>query len=300
MDLKELETFVKVAELRSFSKTAEELNVTQPTITNHVQSLEKSLNTILVNRKGRNITLTENGELLYKYAIDILNSCAMARHELYSKSNELVGHLNIESCAVPRKHFLPYLLQSFIEENPKVTFSITGDYTGKSISKLKNRELDFAIVGYTTEDEDIEFVKILEEDILLVLPRSAPYENYSYIDGSEAIKYNLLLKESSLKAREWLYNELKTVGINEEDFKVVGFSDDLDTTRTMISLGLGCSLLAKKSVEQDVALGNCKAVYIKNLDISMKFYFAYPKDRYIFPINHIFKDYVLDYVKLKY
>ncbi len=297
MDLKELETFVKLAEINSFSKTAEELNVTQPTVTNHIQSLEKGLNTVLINRKGRNVTLTENGELLYKYAMDILNSCAMAVHDLYSKSNELVGDLKIESCAVPRKYFLPNILKDFIEENPKITFSITGDYDGKSIEKLKNRELDFAIVAYTTDDIDIEFVKIWEEDIVLALPNSAPYENYSYIDGSEALNYKLLAKESSAGARDLIYKKLGEVGIKEEDFKLIGFCNDLETTRSLVSLGVGCSLLARESVEKDVKEGRYKAVYIKDLNVSMKYYFAYPKDRYMYPINDVFKNFVLNYVK---
>lgn len=66
MDIKQLETFIEVAKLKSFSKAANKLFITQPTVTNHIQNLEKELETVLINRMGKTISLTKAGELLYK------------------------------------------------------------------------------------------------------------------------------------------------------------------------------------------------------------------------------------------
>ena len=82
LDFRQLETFVEVAKLKSFSKAAEILFITQPTVTNHIQNLEKELGLILIDRYGKNISLTDAGHLLYTYAIDILNSCEMAKFDL--------------------------------------------------------------------------------------------------------------------------------------------------------------------------------------------------------------------------
>ncbi len=82
MDLRQLETFIEVANLKSFSRAAEKLYITQPTATNHIQNLEKELETVLINRSGKNISLTEAGSLLYRYAVHIINSCEMAKFDL--------------------------------------------------------------------------------------------------------------------------------------------------------------------------------------------------------------------------
>jgi len=97
MDFRQLETFIEVANLKSFSRAAEKLYITQPTVTNHIQNLEKELGTILINRSGKNISLTEAGDLLYKYAINIVNSCEMAKFDLAAHKGRIQGHLNTRS-----------------------------------------------------------------------------------------------------------------------------------------------------------------------------------------------------------
>ncbi len=73
MDFKQLESFVTIAKVKSFSKAAEKLFLTQPTISNHIHNLEKELGTALFNRTNKNISLTNAGEILFKYAVSILN-----------------------------------------------------------------------------------------------------------------------------------------------------------------------------------------------------------------------------------
>lgn len=113
MDFRQLETFIEVANLKSFSRAAEKLYITQPTVTNHIQNLEKELGTLLINRSGKNISLTEAGSLLYEYAINIINTCEMAKFDLASYKGRIQGHINIYSSSVPRKHILPNIMVSF-------------------------------------------------------------------------------------------------------------------------------------------------------------------------------------------
>lgn len=294
MDLKELETFVKVAEFRNFSKAAEDLKVTQPTITNHIQNLEKKLNSILMDRRGREVVLTESGKLLHKYAIDILNSCAMAQFEIGKSKETIDGTLYIESCAVPRKYLLPNLLDSFLRENPEVRFNITGSKEGNSIEKLRDRKLDFAIIGYRTEDEDIEFIEVLEEDVVLVVPKETRFENYSAIDPRELLNLKLMFKEKSNRDFEYFCSKLEGVGIDIDDIEIIGYCDDLDAIKSLVSLGIGSTFLTKKSIEADVEAGKYKALYIKGLDSSRRFYLSYYKNRDMHIVDYLFKNHILE------
>ncbi len=123
MDFRQLETFIEVADSKSFSRAAEKLYITQPTVTNHIQNLEKELGgTLLINRSGKNISLTDAGELLYKYAINIVNYCEMAKFDLAEHKGRIQGHLSIFSSSVPRKYILPQIIKDFSMKYPNVSF----------------------------------------------------------------------------------------------------------------------------------------------------------------------------------
>ena len=115
MDLRQLETFVEVASLKSFSKAARKLFLTQPTITNHIQNLEKELGTVVINRHGKTISLTEAGNVLCEYALNIINLRNTAYYKLSDYKGRIQGTLEISSSSIPKQYILPSILQSFIK-----------------------------------------------------------------------------------------------------------------------------------------------------------------------------------------
>ena len=113
MDLKQLEIFVAVAKYQSFSKAAKELFLTQPTISAHIQNLEKELGTILVNRNNKIITLTRQGEILFEHAIYILNNCKRAIYDIKEYEGKIEGAIDIACSSIPETYVLPDFLKSF-------------------------------------------------------------------------------------------------------------------------------------------------------------------------------------------
>lgn len=293
MDLKELETFIKVAELKSFSKTAVELSVTQPTITNHIQSLEKELNTRLINRKGRNISLTDSGKVLYRYAIDILNSCKMAKSEISTDSSDLSGHITIQSSTTPRRHLLPNIINSFIQEYEGITFTITDDNNKDAIEKINNRQLDLAIVDYKTKDANIEFVKIFEDKLVLIVPNKAIDKNFDTISKEIFNEYRFILKDDINRNNSDVLNQIEKFGVPKNEVSILGSSTDLETIKTLVSLGSGISILGEINVKEDLKQNNYKVAYLENMDITKEFYLAFPRNRYLSPMNEAFKNHIL-------
>ena len=102
MDLKQLEIFVAVAKYQSFSKAAKELFLTQPTISAHIQNLEKELGTILVNRNNKIITLTKPGEILFEHAIYILNNCKRAIYDIKEYEGKIEGAIDIACSSIQK------------------------------------------------------------------------------------------------------------------------------------------------------------------------------------------------------
>ncbi|HIE0089009.1 TPA: LysR family transcriptional regulator, partial [Clostridioides difficile] len=101
MDFKQLEVFVAVAKHQSFSKAARELFLTQPTVSAHIQNLERELETVLINRSNKVITLTKSGEILYEHAIYILNNCKRAIYDIKEYSGKIEGIIDIACSSIP-------------------------------------------------------------------------------------------------------------------------------------------------------------------------------------------------------
>jgi DNA-binding transcriptional LysR family regulator len=102
INFRQIESFVSIAKHGSFTKAAKELYLTQPTLTGHVQSLENQLGTILMNRCGKSVTLTEAGKILYSHAIEILNMRQQTLFSMAQYEGRLIGELAIAASTVPQ------------------------------------------------------------------------------------------------------------------------------------------------------------------------------------------------------
>lgn len=299
LDFRQLETFVQVARLKSFSKAAEILFITQPTVTNHIQNLEKELGLILIDRYGKSISLTDAGHLLYKYAIDILNSCEMAKFDLASQKSQIKGHLHIYSSSVPRKHLLPIVIKGFLDVYSDVSFTISDKDSKMVVESILDGETDFGIVGARYPTNNLEYIDLMEDKLLLVTPNSPQYpgENFSTVSSDILFQSNFLFREEGSGTRSLIEKTLKKANLSIDKLRISAYIGDTETIKELIALGVGISFLSEKSIKSDLELGKYKAFYIDNLDFSRQFYFAYHKNRQLSPLSETFKKYFIDYIK---
>ncbi len=299
MDFRQLETFVEVAKLKSFSKAAEKLFITQPTVTNHIQNLEKELDTLLINRFGKKVTLTDAGNLLYKYAINILNSCEMAKFDLASYQGKIQGHLHIYSSSVPRKYLLPTIINSFLNTYPDVSFTIGDKDSKKVIRGILDGETDFGILGAKFPSNNLKYIDLMEDRLVLITPNSPkfPGDNFSYIDKDILFREKFIFREEGSGTRSLVENVFEKSKLPINKLNISAYVEDTETIKELVSLGVGVSFLSEKAVQNDLILEKYKVFYIEDLDFIRNFYFAYHKTRQLSPLSETFKNYILEFVK---
>lgn len=295
MDLRQLETFVTVVKLKSFSKAADKLFITQPTVTNHIQNLENELGTILINRNGKSISLTNAGNLLYKNALNIINSFEMTKFQLETFKGQIQGHLDIASSSVPRKYLLPKLISEFLSNYPDVSFTVLDKDSKEVVSSILEGEYDFGIVGANFEGHNLEYINIMEDNLILMAPPDfMPHlDNYSYIELNDIINCNFIFREEGSGTRETIIKALYDNGADMDDIKVVATIEDSESIKELVSLGTGVSFISEKSVGDDLKIGKYKVLRVKDLNINRKFYFVYHKKRQLSPLGETFKNFVL-------
>lgn len=299
MELRQLETFIEVVKLKSFSKASESLYITQPTVSNHIQNLERELDTVLINRYGKNLSLTHAGNLFYKYAVNIINSCEMAKYDLAAYKGKIQGHLHIYSSSVPIRNVLPKLVDGFLSKYPEVSFSLIEEDSRNLINTIIRGDADFGIVGAKYDSKHIEYSELMEDRLLVIVPKSLNYglENYSYIHPKILQEEKILLREEGSGTRKLIENTLEENGIDLDTLDVIGYIDDTESIKELVSLGLGIGFVSEKSIGKNLPMEDYNAYYVEGIDFSRKFYFASHKHRQLSPLSETFKDFVLQNTK---
>lgn len=301
LDLRQLETFIQVANSRSFSRAAEKLYITQPTVTNHVQNLERELGTLLINRSGKNISLTDAGSLLYKYAINIVNSCEMAKFDLAAYKGKIQGHVSIYSSSVPRKYILPRIIHEFLEIYPDVSFTLADNDSKNVTTSIINGDTDFGIVGAKYLSKNLDYIDLMEDRLLLITPNNDSFkeDNLSTIKLEDILKENFLLREEGSGTRKLLESELSKKKLSLNNLNIVAYIEDTETIKELVSLGTGVSFISEKAITEDIKSGRYKAFYIEDFNLAREFYFVYHNKRQLSPLNESFKNFVLEYIDRK-
>ncbi|SHG99911.1 selenium metabolism-associated LysR family transcriptional regulator [Tepidibacter thalassicus] len=297
MDFKQLETFIVIAKHKSFSKAAKELFLTQPTISNHIQNLEKELGTILINRNNKNITLTKPGEILYTHALEILNSRKKALYDLKKYEGKIEGVIELASSSIPETYILPKIIKSFTAKFSDVKFTISHYDSQDAIEEILNEKIHFGFVGTKIPNPQIEYIDLIEDELVLITPYDyniIPSSN-DYISIKSIKNKNLIMRKEGSGTRDIIIKNLKKNNLTLNYFNIIALVESNEAIKEMVRAGLGFSIVSSKSITDYVNCNILKSYKIKELNLKRNFYFTYSKKRIPTPLEKKFIDHVLDF-----
>jgi DNA-binding transcriptional LysR family regulator len=271
MDIRQLEVFAKVFELKSFSKAAEKLGISQPTVSAHVQHLEDTLGKRLFDRIGRKVVPTVEAKVLYRYAVEILRKRDEAIAELFSLDSNSEGTLRIAASNIPGDFLIPHIIPELKKLLPQ-TIIVVEILDSRKVVKLLTESIpdfDIGFVGIEVSDPRLERKKVIEDEIILI---ASPNFRRSSISLKELPELPLFLREADSGTRASVEKALKNSGINPAELKIAGVLGSNTAIKEAVKKGAGFGLVSKYSVSEDVACGRLKAVKIKELEIKRSFY----------------------------
>lgn len=300
MDFKQLQSFVAVVKLRSFSKAAESLYLTQPTISGHIQALEQELGTVLINRNSnKQVSPTRAGEILFQYAVDILNKRENALFSLSKFKGKIEGILEISASTIPEQHFLPDILSKFNKKYPDVQYNLMKYDSQEVIDKILSGEIDFGFVGFKKELNQLDYIEIMEDSIVLIAPVQGKYSNMDTIPASFLAGEKFIMREKGSGTRKVVEKALAKHNIPLDSLNVVAFIENTQTIKECVRKGLGLTFISEKAVAEELAGRVFKILNIEGLEIRRQFYFVYHKTRVLSPLAQTFKEFVLEHKLLK-
>jgi len=272
MKLNQIEIFCKIFELKSFSKAAEVLHLTQPTLTEHMKSLEQYLGTPLIDRLGREVVPTKAGEVFYEYCQKILNLKKEAEQKIKEQEGTLKGELKIGASTIPGEYILPHLIKNFYDNFPEIFITLKVSDTRRIIGDILDNRIELGIIGAIIESSKLEYHKFVKDELVLVVPSQSPWGKCSSITLKKLKEIPLLFREEGSGTQMVIERYLRDHQVNLSDLKVIMRLGSTTAVIQGVKSGVGCSILSRRAIQEDLANGTLKLLPIDHLKIFRDFY----------------------------
>jgi DNA-binding transcriptional LysR family regulator len=288
MDLWRLQVFCRVVELRSFSKAAKAVYLSQPTVSSHIKDLENHFECKLVDRLGREVIPTKAGSLLYDYATKIITLKQEAENALTEFQGKMRGHLTIGGSTIPAGYILPPLLGKFKEDYPKVVVTLIQGDTGGIIRDTLKGNVELGIVGAKAQEAQLVQKKIVDDEMFLIVPRKHRLATRRSVTMDELVSEPFIMREPGSGTRKSMEQVMEKADHPVRTLNVVAEMGSTEAIRQGIKAGVGVSILSECAVREELNTGSLKKLKIQGLSFKRAFYLTVHRHRTQSPLCRTF------------
>lgn len=278
MEIREIATFLQVAQLKSFSKAAKHLGYSQAAVTIQVKQLEKELKVHLFDRIGKQTTLTHQGAVFYEHAAAILRDLEHAK-DAVMESSELTGTLCLGTIESICASIFPPLLKEYHRLYPQVNVSIITDSPETLLDMMNSNAIDI-VYFLDKRMYDDKWIKVLEEpeDIVFVSSFEHPFAACKNLSLSQVIAQPFILTEKNASYRFILEQYLAAQGMAIRPFLEIGNTEFIIN---LLRANMGLSFLPRFTIEADIESGRLAALDVNDFDMRIWRQIVYHKDKWV-------------------
>ena len=289
VDLRQLEIFAKVAEFGSFSKAAEALYLTQPTVSEHIRTLEDEFGVRLLDRLGRGAAVTRAGALLLSYAQRMLALSREARQAMESFQGRMSGELLIGASTIPGEYVLPALIGRFKEKYPDISITLLIGDSQAAVDWVAEGRAELAVVGARLSVRGIEYKELMPDDLVVVVRGTHAWHARKQITLEDLQSEPLLIRERGSGTRAALEGALTEVHTDLSAFRIVGEMGSTQAIKQAVKAGVGVSLMSRRAVEEECRSGLLACLRVKDLKVMRSFHLATHRERSRSPLAEAFR-----------
>lgn len=278
MNFRQLEVFISVVRHSSFSKAAQQLYLTQPTVSTHISSLEDELGVQLVTR-GKTVSATGAGAVFYEYANTLLKMRENAAEVMKGYPNLLTSTIELASSTVPAEYILPSLLSEFREKYPNVNFIIRESNSDAVLQKLLANEVELGFTGADLRNDKCTFKKIKEDELVIITPREEKYEKLRGNMDIESIKTSpFVLRTSGSATQKEADSFLINMGIPIESLKVAAYVESIEAIKQCVKNRMGIAIVSELAIKDMEENGDILVFRVDNSFMKRNLYLVYRND----------------------
>jgi DNA-binding transcriptional LysR family regulator len=273
--LQQLRILKAVASEKSFTRAAEILYVSQPSLSKQIKILENRLGIVLLNRENSTISLTEAGRVFLQYSERILALCEESCRALNDVKNGDRGNLTVGASQTIGTYLMPRVLALFAQNYPQINIKVQVDSTRVIAKNVVNREIDIAVVGGDVPEElkkNLEIENFVEDELILIVPKSHPFalKKHKKINKDDLYHLNFITLNSTSTIRKFIDNILIQNDIETKQFNIIMQLNSIEGIKTAVSLGLGAAFVSSSAIEKEIKLKTVEIITIENIKITRR------------------------------
>jgi len=271
MEDHKLKVFCTVAETKSFSKTSEIIHLTQPAVSLQIQALEEVYETKLFDRSSSTVTLTPAGEVLYKFAKEILHLYANVEKVIGEMTGLVKGSISIGASSTIGNYVLPVLITDFKKTHPKIKVHMLVGNSKRVVELLNSGNVDLGLVEGEVTRQKMAIEKILSDELLLIVPSYHPWAKKKEISISELTKEPFIIREGGSGTRQMIEKFFALHGIAPQDMRISMVLGSTVAIKEAVENGLGVSIVSRWAARKEVKYGSLCLIRIKEQKMIREF-----------------------------
>ena len=295
MDFKQIEAFVNVIRYKGFSKAAEAIFITQPTISAHINALERELQMQLIDRTKKEAVPTAEGRLFYNYALTMLNTREQAIYSLQNYALNINGTVDIKCSSIPGEYIVPPLIAGFRKEYKKATFRMEQSDSYAVIDHIQTHNGEIGFTGHKGND-GLTYKLLVKDKAVLITPREERFLNRQgqAIEIRDIVGESFILREKGSATRDSFEKALRDEGIAYSSVNIAARMNSMEAIKQAVRGGMGISIISEVAAEKDSIDRGYLVFDIDGYDGGREFYMVYDDRFTMSPTAETFKFFVLE------
>lgn len=289
LTLRQMQIFEAVVRLGGYTRAAEELHLSQPTVSMQIKKLSETIGYPLLEKIGNNLLTTAVGDEVYTTSKKILSSMVSLEESTTELEGVVKGPLRI-AVITTAKYFMPYLLGDFINRHPKVQPILKVTNRSRVLERLKSNEDDLLIMGQVPDEMAIEAHPFIDNELVVVASPKHPLTQCNNISLKQLSKERFLVRETGSGTRLAIERLFDEQGLKIQPYMELGSSEAI---KQAVMAGLGISVLSRHNLRLELAGNHISILDVKDFPLFYRWYAVHLKDKKLSLVSRTFLEFLL-------
>lgn len=272
MNNEALKTFVTLAEVKNFTKTAELLLMSQPSVSLHIKNLEKEFQTQLFLRSPKFLKITPTGEILYDRAKQIITIYEQTKQDILEQHNIIKGELKIGASFTIGEYILPSLLIDLQKDYPDLELQVIIGNTEEIVQSVRLFQVDIGLIEGQTNEKELSVHPFLQDELFIISSNDHKLANKNDVTITDLQNQSWITRESGSGTGEYLNHVIRSNGLKVKSLLTISSNQGIKET---VINGMGLSLLSRSVIERDVRHRNLSIIKLKNHSFNRTLSYVY-------------------------
>lgn len=278
MEDHKLKVFCTVAETKSFSKASEIIHLTQPAVSLLIQAIEEIYETKLFDRTSNTVTLTPAGEVLYKYAKEILNLYAAAEKNIGEMTGLVKGSISVGASTTIANYLLPGVIADFKKTHPKIKVHLLVGNTKRIVEFLNAGNIDIGLVEGDVARQKMIVEKLVSDELALIVSPLHPWAKKKTISIIEVSKEPFIFREEGSGTRQVIEKYFSKHKITPQDMMISLILGSTEAIKESVENGLGVAIVSRWAIRKEMKYGTLKPLGFKDEKMLREFSLVFQKN----------------------